>query len=280
MEWVADYDSKDLPTIRFKDFIGDSHRVLLRADAHHDNPKCDQDLEKKHLNLATELNAPIIDAGDLFCLMQGKGDPRHSKADIRPEHMGHNYLDLVLNDAADFYRPHRDQFVLIADGNHELKVRKYQETDLTERLSNRLECFHGGYRGFVRFMFEAKAGGCRRSKILYYAHGSGSGGGASKGMQRHWLRSMAAPQADIILSGHIHDTWYMEQPQWMVTSSGKVIERTQYHIQTPTYKRETRKPGSGFLHEKEVLPKPVGAWWMIFTRLPDREIEIKFERAI
>ena len=44
--------------------------VLLRSDVHHDNPKCDQDLERKHLDEAKECNAPIIDNGDLFCAKQ------------------------------------------------------------------------------------------------------------------------------------------------------------------------------------------------------------------
>jgi len=45
---------------------------LLRSDVHHDNPKCNQDLERKHLDEAIEYDAPIIDNGDLFCAMQGK----------------------------------------------------------------------------------------------------------------------------------------------------------------------------------------------------------------
>ncbi len=50
--------------------------VLLRSDVHHDNPKCNQDLERKHLDEAIEYDAPIIDNGDLFCAMQGKWDKR------------------------------------------------------------------------------------------------------------------------------------------------------------------------------------------------------------
>lgn len=66
--------------------------VLLRSDVHHDNPKCDQKLEKKHLDQAKEYNAIIIDNGDLFCAMQGKYDKRASKdADAtRDDADGHN----------------------------------------------------------------------------------------------------------------------------------------------------------------------------------------------
>ena len=64
--------------------------VLLTSDRHHDNPHCNQELEKKHLDQAVEREAVIIDYGDLFCAMQGKYDRRHSKDDIRPEHQSGN----------------------------------------------------------------------------------------------------------------------------------------------------------------------------------------------
>ena len=51
--------------------------VLLRSDVHHDNPKCDQDLERQHLEESVEYDAPIIDNGDLFCAMQGARDARN-----------------------------------------------------------------------------------------------------------------------------------------------------------------------------------------------------------
>ena len=47
--------------------------VLLRSDVHHDNPKCKQDMERRHLDEAIEYDAPIIDNGDLFCAMHGSG---------------------------------------------------------------------------------------------------------------------------------------------------------------------------------------------------------------
>ena len=50
--------------------------VLLRSDVHHDNPKCDQKLEKKHLEQAKEYNAIIIDNGDLFCDISKQFYPR------------------------------------------------------------------------------------------------------------------------------------------------------------------------------------------------------------
>ena len=60
--------------------------VLLSSDRHWDNPKSNRGLQKRHLELAKERKAIIIDNGDLFCLMQGRYDPRGNKSAIRPEH--------------------------------------------------------------------------------------------------------------------------------------------------------------------------------------------------
>ena len=73
--------------------------LLLRSDVHHDNPKCDWKAERKHLDMAVERDAIVIDNGDLFCAMQGKYDKRANKDSVRPEHASGDYLDKLLNTA-------------------------------------------------------------------------------------------------------------------------------------------------------------------------------------
>jgi hypothetical protein len=43
-----------------------SFYVLLRSDAHWDNPDSDRRLMRKHLELAKKRNAAVLDFGDLF----------------------------------------------------------------------------------------------------------------------------------------------------------------------------------------------------------------------
>ena len=76
-------------------------RMLALSDLHFDNPKCNRKLLKQHLDQAIKSNAFICIFGDLFCAMEGFGDPRASKS-IRPEHMpsfGGAYLDLIVHEA-------------------------------------------------------------------------------------------------------------------------------------------------------------------------------------
>ena len=92
---------------------------MLISDLHWDNPKCNRELLSKHLKEAVERNAYIIINGDFFCLMQGRADPRRAKNEIRPEHNQGNYLQAVVNDAVQWFKPYAKHIALIGYGNHE-----------------------------------------------------------------------------------------------------------------------------------------------------------------
>lgn len=50
----------------------------------------------------------------------------------------------------------------------------------------------------------------------------------------------------------------------MVNEAGKEAVSDQLHLCVPTYKEEFTKLGTGFHHEKEGSPKPLGGWWLRF----------------
>jgi hypothetical protein len=93
---------------------------------------------KRHLDLALKRNAPVIDVGDFFCAMQGKYDKRSNKNDIRPEHQKGDYLDALVKTAANYLEPYAPILTMRGWGNHETAMLKNHETDLTERLVERL----------------------------------------------------------------------------------------------------------------------------------------------
>ena len=129
-------------------------RVLLISDLHWDNPKCDRELLKKHLDEALKGNHDILINGDLFCLMQGAYDPRKSKGDIRPEHNVANYFDAIVNTAVEWFAPYAHLIKFVGYGNHETSILKRQETDIIERFVTLLnyQCKTdvqiGGYGGW------------------------------------------------------------------------------------------------------------------------------------
>lgn len=248
--------------------------ILLRSDVHHDNPKCKQELEKQHLEEAVEYDAPIIDNGDLFCAMQGKWDKRSDKNALREEHRGSNYFDLLVDTAAEFYRPYRKQFAVLGRGNHETAVTNRHETDLTDRLASRMRA-HGssveasGYGGFVVFRFSdhkqlGDPRGVKDSKVLYHFHGTGGGGPVTRGTIQTNRIAVWSPDAHIVLTGHTHDEWQMPIPRMRITQKGEVYHDEQLHIRCPGYKDAWGDSHSGFEAEKMLGPKNLGSAWLRF----------------
>jgi hypothetical protein len=98
---------------------GHKARIAMLSDIHWDNPKCDWDLLKKHLDYCVSENIPIMFNGDFFCLMQGKGDRRGNKSDIRPEHNNAKYLDSIVETAVEWFSPYAHLMTVVGYGNHE-----------------------------------------------------------------------------------------------------------------------------------------------------------------
>ena len=133
---------------------GPEFRMAMLSDLHWDNPKCDWDLLKKDLDYCVSKNIPIMVNGDFFCLMQGKGDRRGNKSDIRPEHNNAKYLDSVVETAVEWFTPYAHLLTVIGYGNHCTAIIKWQETDVLQRFVDLLnyKCnsnvYTGGYGGW------------------------------------------------------------------------------------------------------------------------------------
>lgn len=263
MAYVVERTGTNVLTLRHNDVeAGWTQSYLLMADVHWDNPYCDRAMFKRHLEHAKEIGAGILVFGDFFCAMQGKYDKRSDKSALRPEHQGSNYLDLLVDTAADYLAPYASNIVMLGDGNHETSIRSHLETDLLARLCGKIGAQHMGYSGFVRFMFEKTQGGGRSSRRLYYHHGYGGGGPVTKGVIGTNRRA-AYVDADFFAGGHIHESTIVENVVLRLSDSGAEQMVTQLHIQLPTYKQEFDLRG-GFHVEKGRPPKPTGAWLLEF----------------
>jgi hypothetical protein len=127
--------------------------------------------------------------GDTFCLMQGRGDPRRGKDEIRPEHNKGNYLQAVVNDAVQWFKPYAKHIALIGYGNHETSVIRNVEFDALQMFVTLLnhECGSyvqlGGYGGAILFGFAHSPNTTHYTRFaMHYFHGSGGGGVVTKGV--------------------------------------------------------------------------------------------------
>jgi hypothetical protein len=239
--------------------------ILLTSDWHWDNAHCDLNLLKRDLNQAVERDAPVLAFGDLFCLMQGRYDPRRSRSGMRADLDQDNYLDCVVNKAHEWMQPYKDNFCFASRGNHEISNLRNNDTDVIERFCERMRftgsnIVTGGIGGwiFIRCILNNR----KYTLKVAYHHGAGGGGPVTKGVIKANRRSQYLPQADFVVSGHIHERWAVTNVQEHVSDKGKRSLKEQTHISLPTYKQEYHPDGYDFHVLNERPPKPLGGCWL------------------
>lgn len=243
-----------------------SSKYLLLSDVHWDNPKCDRKTLKRCLDEAVKLNAKILINGDLFCLMQGKYDPRRSKKDILPEHNKINYLDTIVDTAVEWFEPYAHHIAFIGYGNHETAVLKNTETDILARFVEKInertksEIQLGGYGGWIVIRCKSY---CYRIK---YMHGYGGGGAVTKGVIQHNRMSTYIIGADMIWMGHVHEDYEMVYTYESISKHHKVELKNIIMLRTSSFKEEYNDGKGGFHIEKGRPPKFIGGRWLQLNR--------------
>lgn len=245
-------------------------KFLLLSDIHWDNPKCRRDILKRHLDQALAEDAIILLNGDTFCLMQGKADPRKSKADIRPEHNVYNYFDAVVEDAVNYFKPYAKNIAMVGYGNHETSIIKHQEIDVIQRFCYGLNTQAGGnvqaggYGGWIIITFKSDKSNRRASYKIKYHHGYGGGGPVTKGTIQHNRFSTMVEGADMFWFGHVHEDYEVTYSmEWLCTSGGyNVKQRNVTMLRTSTYKDEFEDGSKGWHIEKGRGPKFIGGRWL------------------
>ena len=255
----------------------DTATFLLASDIHLDNPKCDRGLFAKHLNEMRAQSGHALFFGDVLCLMQGKKDRRGGKGDIRPEHLGGNYFDLVFQESAEWLKPWQDRILMMGDGNHETAIVNHQEIDPLENVVRLMRAAgapteHMGYQGFVRFVFYKRDGGQVRRCTLFFHHGAW-GGIITKGTMGGGRYAQVAPDADLVINGHNHERSMVAHPCDRVAENGRVWIEQRWHLQTGTYKQEFSGTG-GWAVERIVMPKSLGGIWLTLRPRKKGGVEI------
>lgn len=270
----------------FPKSVNDELNVLLLSDVHWDNPHCDRKLLKKHLDKALSLNAPVLVNGDFFCAMQGKYDRRSSKSDVLPEHQTSNYLDSLVDTAAQWLSPYKSIIAVLGSGNHETSIRNRLETDLLERLACKLRdaggiARAGGYSGYIKFGFVKGKRSCVNDSILlHYFHGSGGGGPVTRGVIQTNRMAVYLADADIVWTGHTHDAWQVPITRVKLNNFGSIELLRQVHVRTAGYKEEyVSTNGFGWHIETGKPPKPNGGAWLKIFRKGQDEIDFEITEA-
>jgi hypothetical protein len=242
-------------------------KIAMLSDLHWDNPKSDWKILKRDLDYCLEHNIPVMINGDMFCLMQGKGDRRGNKSDIRPEHNNAKYLDSVVETAVEWFLPYAHILTVIGYGNHETAIIKHQETDLLQRFVDLLNyrtgsnVFTGGYGGWLIVKQTFNSNVQMTTKIKYF-HGSGGGGVVTKGALNLTRALEMYEDFDVFTMGHIHENAARNDVRDTVSFHAKTGYRHQHkdiHLMlTGTYKEEYGDGSKGWHVERGAPVKPTG----------------------
>lgn len=245
---------------------GKEIKIAMLSDLHWDNPKCNWELLKKHLDYCLAENIPVMVNGDFFCLMQGKGDKRGSKSDIRPEHNNSKYLDSIVETAVEWFSPYAHILTVIGYGNHETSIIKYQETDILQRFvdllnyKNKSNVMTGGYGGWliIKQLYNQK----HISYKIKYFHGSGGGGVVTKGALNLTRALEMYEGFDIFTMGHIHENSARHDVRDTIihnSKNGYSLQQKELHLMiTGTYKEEYGDGSKGWHIERGAPIKPIG----------------------
>lgn len=245
---------------------GNAAEVAVLSDIHWDNPHCDRKLLKRHLNYCKENNIPVVIVGDLFCLMQGRGDNRRNKSDILPEHNNAFYLDSIVETAVEWFKPYADIIKVIGYGNHETGIIKYQETDVLKRFVEMMNLKYnsnihtGGYGGWIVYSLHYRKNAVSSFKHKYY-HGSGGGGIVTKGALNLTRALEMYEDMDLFTMGHIHENSSRNDVRESILNHNgkyKIQQRQIHHCITGTYKEEYGEGSHGWHIERGAPPKPLG----------------------
>jgi len=242
-------------------------RIAMLSDLHWDNPHCDRDMLKRHLDYCLEEDIPVMINGDMFCLMQGRGDNRRNKSDIRPEHNNAMYLDSIVETAVDWFLPYAHIIKLVGYGNHETGIIKFQETDILQRFVDLLNykagsnIQTGGYGGWL-VVKQASGWGSKYSTKVKYFHGSGGGGIVTKGAINLTRALETYENFDVFTMGHIHENSCRNDVRDTIehhSVGGYVLKQKQLHLMlTGTYKEEYGDGSQGWHVERGAPIKPLG----------------------
>ena len=249
---------------------GNRLEMAVLGCVHWDNPKCDRKLLDKHLKYCLENSIPIIFNGDLFCLMQGRGDRRSNKSDIRPEHNNSHYLDSIVDTAVKYFSPYAHLIKVVGYGNHETTIIKYQETDVLKRFVEKMNFVNNtdiqisGYGGWIVWALDYNSAKCTFHHKFF--HGSGGGGIVTKGAI-NLTRSLEMIEGmDLYTLNHIHENSARNDVRETLVTTNKQTYHAHKNIHLAvcgTYKEEFGTGAKGWHVERNAPPKPLGG--RIFT---------------
>ncbi len=265
-----DINSKQVGAVTTIIIDSNCQKFFFTSDIHFDSAYCNRKVFFQDLDDAISQQSQIVIVGDFFDALNGRFDPRRDMSLLRPEYRRADYYDFVVEDAADKLEKYARNIALITPGNHELSVLKNANTYLSDRLVSTLNArfgahiLHGGYGGWIRVMMRRNGRFEGTVKIKYF-HGSGGEAPVTRGVIQTNRQAVFLPDADIVLNGHSHNSYYVLITRERLSNKGVHYFDTQHHVRTPGYMQAYGDGSTGWEVTRGGVPKPMGGSFITIT---------------
>lgn len=271
MKLLETYVKDNVATLYFEvDEKNNQQRILLTSDLHYDGAFTDRKTMKKHMDTMSGDDLLFIN-GDIWDAMQGRNDKRRTMKGVRPENKVDSYYDSILKDFYDFITPYVKHFKFASIGNHEYSVLKHSNTDLLNRLAEKISDKHnqslmvGKHHGWIRLVFRTKDNRPAGQIKMKYAHGTGgTNSPVTRGVIQTNRQAVFLPDADIVWNGHNHQEYIVLVPRERLSNKGVAGTDHQIHIRTAGYQQDY-VGGEGYGSEKGFGPSPVSSAEIVIT---------------
>lgn len=240
--------------------------ALFSADWHYDSAICFRQIIEWELSQAKKRDAIVLVGGDVLDAMQGRGDPRRSKDDLRPEYLGGNYYDLLVDDVAQFLAPHAHRIPFIYHGNHETKITQFNETAILLRVAEQVRHLTGvtipvlGLTGWIHLSF--RRANEIRSIVGRHHHGWGGGGPVTDGFIDFNRVLADSGDLDFVWMGHIHKKNHKRVYRPSLNNRNELRQRSVLCIRTASYKAESHKQYGWLVETGKLWGAALGGQWV------------------
>jgi hypothetical protein len=231
---------------------GQRFAIFLASDLHLEDPDCDLALLKSEFDAAKAEGARILINGDVLSLILPRDGKRYTRGND-PEDVD-DKIGRAVERAETILAPWVDSIDMIGCGNHETAVLKYNSVDPTRLLVGFLNrrrdpklppIRHGGYSGYIRYIFEGPGRSHVQTYDIFYNHGTGSGGEVTDG-EIGLQRRATTVDADLIWEGHVHKRKSKDLPSLIgLDRLGNLRERPRRGVITGTYLRNVVETDAG-----------------------------------
>lgn len=210
----------EIPNLKLKtDKYGQAH-VFVFSDVHIGQESHNRELFEKHLQLAEDLDAYIVLAGDILEFAV----PTHI-----PEAMFEQSLQTneQVNAALDYLMPYRDKILFMVNGNHELRSWKKTGIDISQFIARDLGTFYNSFGGYLRL----SVGDEEYTMATFHGYSGGQVNIWGE-LERMWG---VYNDAEIVTGGHIHHLAYKAIPKRRINAQGSLERKYVHFVRTGSY---------------------------------------------